>query len=106
MKSCTSIVCVLALSMLSVVDAGAQTTQPGAESGAGKAGSQASSGSSGSSGSGDAFVECRNDIAKAKEAYREKRISKNEFDEQKRMAQAKLKSSGQRSAAEKNLECD
>lgn len=57
-------------------------------------------------GAKDPFVDCRNEVADAKAKYEAKKLSKKEYEEAKKKAQAKLKASGAASDATKNLECN
>lgn len=69
---------------------------------AGIAGAQAPAAPSGSN---DPFVDCRNEIAAAKKAYKAKKISKKEYEQEKLKAKDKLKATGVRSDTEKSLDC-
>lgn len=88
---------VIGVAMLAIASAG------GAQAPGGAAGSGA--GGEAKAGSKDPFVECRNEIKAAKSAYDAKKISKQEYDEVKKQANAKLKATGVRGDFEKNLDC-
>lgn len=73
---------------------------------AGSSGSGMTSGASSSGASSDPFVDCRNRVAEARSAYQAGKMDKQEFEREKKVAQDKLKATGARGTAERNLECE
>lgn len=69
---------------------------------AGIAAAQSNASSAPAAGSKDPFVERRDEAAQAKKAYKAKKISKQEYNKEKKQAKDKLKATGVRSDTEKN----
>lgn len=100
----TSIAFVLASAAFAQGSSTKDSSTTGSSAGSGMTSGSSSGSSSGAS--ADPYVDCRNQVAAAKSAYKEGKIGKQEFEKEKQMARDKLKATGVRGTAEKNLECD